>query len=239
MNGMVDQGIAASLGSTLAIIHTKAPEHPQLRGTLADTTLFDELRLDPYYRTVARAHPQISGRIETLIAAMDVPAGERTLVLGDFSPKNILVSHQSLILLDFECAHGGDATFDLGFFLSHLILKTIHLGRGEADVRRQLVELTFRFWDAYLEIVAASPWQPEGLVPRAIDHAAACLLARVDGKSPVEYLDPAGQRAGAAAGSRCASGPTANLGPDARAAGSSAPCPAMNLHDGERPGSAS
>ena len=57
---------------------------------------------------------------------MDRPEAERTLVLGDFSPKNILVHAHGLILLDFECAHAGDAAFDLGFFLSHLLLKTIH-----------------------------------------------------------------------------------------------------------------
>ena len=58
-----------------------------------------------------------------------VPEAERTLVLGDFSPKNILVHSGGLILLDFECAHAGDAAFDLGFFLSHLVLKAIHMGR--------------------------------------------------------------------------------------------------------------
>ncbi|HMF37710.1 MAG TPA: hypothetical protein VKF17_13770 [Isosphaeraceae bacterium] len=55
------------------------------------------------------------------------------------------------------------------------------------------MDLTLRFWDAYMERIGTGPWRPEGLVPRAIDHAAACVLARVDGKSPVEYLDPAGQ----------------------------------------------
>ena len=98
---------------------------PPSRATLADTTLFDELRVDPYYRTTARADPDLAPRIDALIAAMDRPADERTLVLGDFSPKNILVHAGGLILLDFECAHAGDPAFDLGFFLSHLLLKTI------------------------------------------------------------------------------------------------------------------
>ena len=33
----------------------------------------------------------------------------------------------------------------------------------------------------------------EQLVRRAILHVAACVLARVDGKSPVEYLEARGQ----------------------------------------------
>ncbi len=65
------------------------------------------------------------------------------------------------------------------------ILGTIH---AEAPNHPQM-----RGTLADLERIGTGPWRPEGLVPRAIDHAAACVLARVDGKSPVEYLDPAGQ----------------------------------------------
>ena len=91
MAGQIDPDIAARLGTILGTIHARAHEHPVLRETLSDTSLFDELRIDPYYRTAARAHPDIAPRIDALIAAMDRPADERTLVLGDFSPKNILV----------------------------------------------------------------------------------------------------------------------------------------------------
>jgi 5-methylthioribose kinase len=193
MNGQADPELASRLGTILGTIHAEAPHRPELRGTLADTALFDQLRVDPYYRTVARAHPQIAPKIEGLIRAMDVPPPQRTLVLGDFSPKNILVHSAGLVLLDFECAHAGDAAFDVGFFLSHLLLKSIHAARRTQGAERPFLELTLRFLEAYLKRVGTRPWQTEGLVPRAIDHAVACLLARVDGKSPVEYLDPAGQ----------------------------------------------
>ncbi len=90
--------------------------------------LFDELRVDPYYRTIARAHPgprPADRRPDRRDGSCR--QDERTLVLGDFSPKNILVHSGGLILLDFECAHAGDPAFDLGFFLSHLLLKTIRM----------------------------------------------------------------------------------------------------------------
>ena len=231
MAGEADPRIAARLGTILGTIHADAPGQTMLHETLADTSLFDELRVDPYYRTIARAHPEIAPRIEALIASMDLPLNERTLVLGDFSPKNILVHAGGLILLDFECAHRGDAAFDLGFFLSHLLLKTIHLesvpevgergsrraahagnsgsagaspsrkrpfldwllGAHSRELRRQCKNLSLEFWDSYLQRIQRGSWRSDGLVERAIEHTAACLLARVDGKSPVEYLDAAGQ----------------------------------------------
>ncbi len=189
MEGRIDPGIAARLGTILGTIHADGAAHPALRGTLADTSLFEDLRIDPYYRTIARRHPDLAPRIEALIAAMNRPGGERTLVLGDFSPKNILVHTGGLVLLDFECAHAGDPAFDLGFFLTHLLLKEVRaiLARGAEDHR--YIGLTRGFWASYLERRAPGPEATAELVRRANRHTAACCLARVDGKSPVEYLD--------------------------------------------------
>jgi 5-methylthioribose kinase len=191
--GQVDPDIAARLGTILGTIHAEAPGHPALRETLSDTSLFDELRVDPYYRTIARAHLDIAPRINALIAAMDRSSGEQTLVLGDFSPKNILVHSDGLILLDFECAHAGDAAFDLGFFLSHLLLKTIRAASTDPPLASRSLALTPLFWNTYLDRRGLGAAARAKLVRRANLHVAACSLARVDGKSPVEYLDTWGQ----------------------------------------------
>jgi 5-methylthioribose kinase len=193
MAAQVDPTVATRLGTILGTIHAEAPGHPALRGTLSDTSLFDELRIDPYYRTIARAHPDLAPRINALIDLMDRPDNERTLVLGDFSPKNILVHSGGLILLDFECAHAGDPAFDLGFFLSHLLLKTIRSILQTSEHGSEYLELTRQFWSSYLDRRDISPEARSELVRRASLHAAACSLARVDGKSPVEYLDARGQ----------------------------------------------
>jgi 5-methylthioribose kinase len=195
MAGRVDPTVATRLGTILGTIHAEAPGHPALRGTLSDTSLFDELRVDPYYRTVAQAHPDLAPRIDALIDLMDRPEDERTLVLGDFSPKNILVHSGGLILLDFECAHAGDPAFDLGFFLTHLLLKVIRaaLQNSNSDRGPDYLELARLFWNSYLARRNLNLEVRSELVPRAILHTAACCLARVDGKSPVEYLDVHGQ----------------------------------------------
>jgi 5-methylthioribose kinase len=200
MAGQIDQQVAARLGTILGTIHAEGRGHPALAATLADTSLFDELRVDPYYRTAARAHPDLAARIDALIAAMDRPANDRTLVLGDFSPKNILVHSGGLILLDFECAHAGDPAFDLGFFLSHLLLKMIRSAPRDPDLAARFGGLTSVFWNSYLERLGKGAAARAELVRRGSLHAAACSLARVDGKSPVEYLDARGQAVARALG---------------------------------------
>jgi 5-methylthioribose kinase len=189
MAGDIKPGIAEQLGFALAEIHAKAPGEPSLSASLSDTSLFDELRVDPYYRTIARAHADLAPRVNALIAAMIRPQDERTLVLGDFSPKNILVHRHGLILLDFECAHAGDPAFDLGFFLSHLLLKTIRAAPRDRGLATRLAGLASTFLDIYLDRRGLDSSARADLVRRAILHTAACCLARVDGKSPVEYFD--------------------------------------------------
>jgi 5-methylthioribose kinase len=193
MDGRVDPELAARLGAVLGTIHADGSTHPALRGRLADTSLFDQLRVDPYYRTVAKRHPDLAPKIEALIAAMDLPTEERTLVLGDFSPKNILVHRGGLVLLDFECAHAGDPTFDLGFFLTHLLLKEVRVVAAVDTDSPRYLGLTRDFWDAYLRRRDLGPTDTAALIRRTNRHTAACCLARVDGKSPVEYLDERGQ----------------------------------------------
>ena len=180
--GAVDPAVATAAGSILGAMHAIPASHPVLTAILADTSLFDGLRVDPYYRTIARVHADLAPRLDALIAAMAV-APERTFVHADFSPKNILVHAGGLTVVDFETAHAGDPAFDLGFFLSHLLLKAYRAAPGWGP----FLDLTRSFWAAYLD--RTDPALREGRCRRALPHAAACCLARVDGKSTVDYLD--------------------------------------------------
>jgi 5-methylthioribose kinase len=187
LQGVADPEVARAAGTLLGTIHAATFDHPSLsNGPLADTVVFDQLRLDPFYRTIARVHPEIATPVEALIAPpLGLPG--RCFVHADFSPKNILVHARGLTLVDFETAHAGDPAYDLGFVLCHLLLKAARATTAAAPVPS--AALIDAFLDAYRRAIASLPFDFAAFDRRAAAHAAACALARVDGKSPVDYLD--------------------------------------------------
>jgi 5-methylthioribose kinase len=190
LQGEADPSVARQAGALLGAMHAATVGHPALNGPLADTTVFDQLRIDPFYRTVARVHPDLAGALDALsaeTAAPPVPA----FVHADFSPKNILVHRGGLTLVDFETAHAGDPAFDLGFFLSHLLLKALRARPHDAPY----LGLIDAFWQIYRARLGPALDADAALLRRACAHTAACALARVDGKSPVDYLAPDAQDA--------------------------------------------
>lgn len=175
--------VARQLGTSLGRLHERAASEPDLARQFDTTEEFTSLRLAPYLRTLAARHPQhadAQGRIEVSLLA-----NRRTLVHGDVSPKNVLVDADGTpVLIDAECAWWGDAAFDLAFCLNHLLLKQLVVA-DVAPVRRAARVLV----DAYLGEVGFEPLA--AISTRTADLLPWLLLARVDGMSPVEYLDEA------------------------------------------------
>ncbi len=113
LDGKIDLKIARELGDYLSAIHRKTFLNPQYEADWGDWKVFDQLRIDPFYRFIVKAHPEIKAWVDDLIEEMS--AHRICLVLADFSPKNILITDQGIHLVDFETAHYGDPAFDLGF----------------------------------------------------------------------------------------------------------------------------
>jgi thiamine kinase-like enzyme len=163
----------------LATIHEQT-QGAEFAEAFATTAYFESLRLEPYYLFAATRVPEVGPFLHRLV---DETRQERLcLVHGDYSPKNILIHHDQLILLDHEVIHFGDPTFDLGFGLTHLLSKAHHVTSRRAD----FLEAAHLFWKVYGEQAALSH-QPE-FEARAVRQTLGCLLARVDGRSPLEYL---------------------------------------------------
>jgi 5-methylthioribose kinase len=190
LNGVFDSSIAETLAGHLAAIHRGSTDDAEISKRMRDQTVFDQLRLDPFYRYVAETCPLFSKQMTSLIENTNQRLD--CLVLADFSPKNILLTSSGPVIVDFETGHYGDPGFDIGFFLSHLLLKTVmHHDRASSAIAPAR-----QFWDVYRERLSADP-APSWLVDQSrdssferqsIEHLAACMLARVDGKSRVDYL---------------------------------------------------
>jgi 5-methylthioribose kinase len=181
LSGHIVPNYFEQFGFLLGTVHRKSSEAgPELSHTFADTRYFESLRLDPYYGYAARKAATAAGFLTTL--SRETLRHKLSLVHGDFSPKNVLIYQDKLILLDYEVVHFGDPAFDLGFALTHFLSKANHL----PSHRAAFGDAAVLFWQSYTGEVAPLHW--EGVESRAARHTLACLLARVLGKSPLEYL---------------------------------------------------
>lgn len=182
--GNINSGIVRQFGACLGRIHARFEEasYPET-GILRDTHFFESLRLEPYYTHTASQIAPAASFLHNLCE--ETLNRQRTLVHGDYSPKNVLIREGKMVLLDHEVIHIGDPAFDVGFALTHLLSKAHHLRKHRATFK----EAAHTFWQTYHQEVQHKGW--DELQSGAVHHTLACLLARVAGKSPLEYLDEA------------------------------------------------
>ncbi|MPY45708.1 aminoglycoside phosphotransferase family protein [Streptomyces phyllanthi] len=180
LDGEVRVATAAAVGEVLGTLHAASAGDTALAAEFATDENFHALRVEPYLLATAAAHPDLS---DTLHGLADRTATTHlALVHGDVSPKNILVGPSGPVLLDAECAWYGDPAFDLAFCVNHLLLKTLVVPGRRAELLHSAGVLA----EAYFR---RAHWEPlPALQARAASLLPALLLARVDGKSPVEYL---------------------------------------------------
>ena len=179
-DGDADPAFAAQVASSLARIHAATAADPNAAADFPTDQIFYDIRLEPYLVATARAHPDLSHQLADLVATTQ--ANKRALVHGDVSPKNILRGPAGPVFLDAECAWWGDPAFDLAFCLNHLLLKCVWTPSATAGFLAcfDALATTYR---------ARVTWEPPAeLEARAAHLLPGLLLARVDGKSPVEYI---------------------------------------------------
>jgi len=201
--GEHDCNIARLAGATLGSIISVSLHDQEAERLFGDRTVFDQLRIDPYYRFTASRRPDAAEYIGRLISRSGLR--RNSLVHGDWSPKNLLVHGGGLWVIDWEVVHYGDPSFDVGFLLNHLLLKSIAM----PQYRVQLAALA----DAFAEGLATHiPPDCGWILPAALEHLPALLLARVEGKSPAEYLDAGMRERSAALALDLMSRPPASVG---------------------------
>ena len=177
--GHADPDFASRVGAALAAIHASTTG-AEVAAAFPTDDIFYAIRLDPYLVATAERHPDLAQVLKMLVER--TAATKLALVHGDVSPKNILAGPQGPVFLDAECAWFGDPAFDLAFCLNHLLLKCVWVPQASTRFLACFDALA----GSYLSGVS---WEPAASIDaRAASLLPGLLLARVDGKSPVEYL---------------------------------------------------
>lgn len=177
LEGKVDRAVTQKVAYFLSRFHASTRDDKQIQKEFSDQSNFVQLRINPYLVRVSERHPDLQQQIDEIIAGLLTE--KLCLVHGDFSPKNILLLSDSRVwMIDCEVAHYGNPAFDVAFCANHLILKAIHLSSLSH------LEEAKKFWNQYWR---DSGWSSqEQFTTRVLGGL---MLARVDGKSPVEYLN--------------------------------------------------
>jgi 5-methylthioribose kinase len=183
LGGRLENDHVGQFGRLLGTVHRRGYERrEETEPAFWDRSFFESLRLEPYYGYSAEQVPDAADFLDALVE--ETRARRDTLVHGDYSPKNVLVREGALVLLDHEVIHFGDPAFDLGFSLTHFLSKAHHI----PGMREDLADAARFYWATYREVVEELPWAAD-IEERAVRHTLGCLLARVAGRSPLEYLD--------------------------------------------------
>ena len=179
-DGNTSVEFASAVGACLGRIHATTASRADIAKQFDNNRIFEPIRIDPYLRATARA---VSDCSDSLMALATRTLGERhALIHGDVSPKNILHGPSGPVFLDAECACYGDPAFDLAFCLNHLLLKCLWRPASKPDY----LDCFDALLHAYCTCIDWEP--PANLEKRAAALLAAFMLARIDGKSPVEYI---------------------------------------------------
>jgi 5-methylthioribose kinase len=180
LRGDLDPHFAGEVGTALAKIHSATAKDASIAADFASDHIFHAIRLEPYLLATARRHADLARELRSL--AERTASTKRALVHGDVSPKNILIGPSGPVFLDAECAWHGDPAFDVAFCLNHILLKCIPLPH-RADA---LLETFGEFAAHYMRQV---DWEDRTeMERRCATLLPALILARIDGKSPVEYI---------------------------------------------------
>jgi aminoglycoside phosphotransferase (APT) family kinase protein len=180
LDGVVQPHTAAQVGAIIARLHGASAGDADVARRFRTDAIFHAIRLEPYLLATALRHPDLAAELRGL--------SERTantrlaLVHGDVSPKNILIGPRGPVFLDAECAWYGDPAFDAAFCLNHFLLKCV----ARPQWSDSYLACYAAFADAYLE---GATWEPRAAIEsRTASLLSGLFLARIDGKSPVEYI---------------------------------------------------
>jgi len=179
-DGRADPDQARLAGERLGLIHAKTANDDAVKARFPRTDIFYDIRLEPYLEATAARHPDLKDQLFGL--SQRTAETRQAMIHGDVSPKNILLGPGGPVFLDAECACIGDPAFDIAFCVNHFLLKCL----WTPSARDGFLSCFETMSAAYL---AEVDWEDrDAIEARAASLLPGLFLARVDGKSPVEYV---------------------------------------------------
>jgi 5-methylthioribose kinase len=189
--GRVHPACGRWAGETIGAWHVGTASRADVEAAFDDFEAFEQLRLHPFHETVMERRPELAEAIAPYLA--ELRAHRCCLVHGDYAKKNMLVGPTGCWVLDFEVAHYGNPVFDLGFFLSFVVLSAVRW----PELATELRALGDSFLAGYAETAGAALAPADATL---VGHTACLVLARPDGKSPAQFLEPRSRELARAAG---------------------------------------
>ncbi|MDR1587659.1 MAG: phosphotransferase [Treponema sp.] len=187
MSGLLDFAVAEKTIKTLSLVHKGCASDREIAEIFKDKKIFYELRISPYIEFTVEKYPELKSFARPIVA--ELMESKISLVHGDFSPKNIMVNGRGISVLDYEVAHYGHPSFDLAFFSNHFILKAV---KNKQWAGAYLSMLGYML-EIYFSRVSYMPARE--LENSFVRLLSLMMLARVDGKSPAEYITEEGDKA--------------------------------------------
>ena len=175
-----NSSLAKKIGEILGRLHQNTHNLQEARELFGNKKYFHQLRIEPFFEFLRFKYPDLKMDIERHIA--NCLERECSIVIGDYSPKNILVCDEQVMVIDFEVIHYGDTSFDLGFLTTHLILKSVN-ARKFRESYYHILKATVAGYFSCIQFAKRA-----GLEQQCVQQLAWILLARIDGKSPIEYI---------------------------------------------------
>lgn len=180
INGKLDFQIATKYIDSISRIHNICADDNNVKQTFKNIDIFNELRLCPYIEFTVKKHPKYKEFANKVL--IELREEKITLVHGDYSPKNVMIYGNKMYIMDFEVAHYGNPAFDLAFLSNHFILKAIKMKRFAESFLNMYEYCIQRYFDN------VNYMDKNKLENCFIRTLCLMLIARVDGKSPVEYI---------------------------------------------------
>lgn len=179
LGGDIQYDLFKKLGELLGKIQNAGRNSHEAASLFGDRRFFEDLRIEPFYQFTALQLP-VSEKFYQHLIDQTLRVTE-TVSHGDYSPKNVLVRNGEVVILDYEVMHLGDPAFDIGFFLCQMLCFFNHVKNSREEIK----EAALIFWKTYSESIPEYSTEMES---RAVNHTLGCLLARVKGRSPVDFL---------------------------------------------------